>query len=185
MPYKTFTLTFAVLDDKTIKFLKKDEKTENGDLPIDGIDVYDGSVKIDGAIENVIKTHFTVAPIVVPDVNITDDNNDEANTVDDAEAKGEPVEVADNNNSETKDEPAEVADNNNAETKDEPTEVVDNKDTSNDDNVEGAEGNNRVNNSNVGGSRKAQSKNVSFSKKYPKNKSNKKTLRNLERILSH
>lgn len=37
----------------------------------------------------------------------------------------------------------------------------------------------------VGGSRKAQPKNVSFSRKYPKNKSNKKTLRNLERIVSH
>ena len=36
-----------------------------------------------------------------------------------------------------------------------------------------------------GGSRKTQPKNVSFSRKYPKNKSNKKTLRNLERIVSH
>ena len=137
MPYKTFTLTFAVLEDNTIKFLKKDEKDENGDPPNDGIDVYDGSVKIDGAIDNVIKTHFNVASTVASETNAVDDN---------AETSVADV-VAENNDE--------------------------------------ANNNTQLNGTKDGGSRKSQpKKNVSFSKKYSKNKYNKKTLRNLERIVS-
>lgn len=161
MPYKTFTLTFAVLEDNTIKFLKKDEKDENGDPPNDGIDVYDGSVKIDGAIDNVIRTHFNVASTVASETNAVDDNvvNAENNNNNNAETSVADV-VAENNDVATSDN--NVVANNNGE----------------------ANNNTQVNGANVGGSRKSHPKNVSFSKKYSKNKYNKKTLRNLERILS-
>ena len=45
MPYKTFTLTFAVLDDKSIKFLKKEEADVEGDIPSDAIVVYNAEGK--------------------------------------------------------------------------------------------------------------------------------------------
>ena len=66
-------------------------------------------------------------------------------------------------------------------------EGAENKDVANE-NTGAAPGTNLeegAENNEGGGSRKAQPKNVSFSRKYPKNKSNKKTLRNLERIVSH
>ena len=156
MPYKTFTLTFAVLDDKSIKFLKKEEADKAGNIPPDAIEVYNKDGKKQDGITEVIEKHFKA----------------EAKGDDTAEAKGNDsavTQVAEENTGAV--DGAVVNDNAVAENQ----EVV----------VETDNEQRKKEGSTSGGARRAYPKNVSFSKKYPKNKSNKKTLRNLQRKASH
>jgi len=93
-------------------------------------------------------------------------------TPDVAEAKGDDMPVTEESQQNGKELLGSTE--NNAET----NEVVNNM-------QEGPASNNETEDGKYGGARRAYPKNVSFSKKYPKNKSNKKTLRNLQRIASY
>jgi hypothetical protein len=170
MAYKTFTLTFAVLDDKSIKFLKKEEANGEGDISSDAIEVYDGTKKNAEGITKVIDKHFK-AEAKGDDTAVVDENEGEVvNTSDEKEGANANPEGQDENAVEE-----EVV--NDAKRVDE-TVAAAKPVPRDDENAASKE-------ANVGGARRAYPKNVSFSKKYPKNKSNKKTLRNLQRIASH
>jgi hypothetical protein len=164
MPYKTFTLTFAVLDDKSIKFLKKEESELESDLPSDAIEVYNADGKQQDGITAVINKYFKAEAkdTAVETVNAVNEEPENNSHIE--------MESVDNTDNVAANEVANlpVSEKANADSITETTDMATGED----------------NKPNRGGFRRAYPKNVSFSKKYPKNKSNKKTLRHLQRIAS-
>jgi hypothetical protein len=189
--YKIVSLKFVVYDNGNIAVLDKKEE-ELVDIKEDEVVmVYKDNKRVADAIPTaIVKLSGTPVVADAKDETAADNGAGELQV-----AEGEGVDNKLNQTVDTKDDAENnpVVDNKgngdaDATTATTATTDVDNKGNGDADaGVEnkGGPASNEETEGKQGGARRAYPKNVSFSKKYPKNKSNKKTLRHLQRIASH